>query len=126
MRRLCTTSLRLSLALGVALLAASACGSGGEEQVTKMTDILVNTAASTQGQAELAAVGVEVSGPLSCNTQPSEDEFTVSCTGTSLDNKPVTVTGTATSLPGGSSVAGDFVGTAAGAQVFAVDCLGDC
>ena len=36
------------------------------------------------------------------------------------------MTGTATSLPGGSSVAGNFVGTAGGTQVFSLDCLGDC
>jgi hypothetical protein len=91
-----------------------------------MTDLLVKTAASTQGQAELAASGVEVSGPLSCTTTPTGDDFTVSCSGTSVDGKAVTVTGTATSLPGGSSVAGSFVGTAAGAEVFSLDCLGSC
>lgn len=100
------------------------CGSSGEQQVEKMTETLVRTAASTQGQAELANVGVDVSGPLTCQTTPDGEHFTVSCTGTALDGRPVSVTGTATSLPGGSSVQGSFVGTAAGVQVFAVDCLG--
>lgn len=110
----------------VALLVVSGCGKSGEQQVAQMTEVLVRTAASVQGQAELAKVGVEVSGPLACTTQPSGDQFTVSCTSTSLDGKAVTVTGTATSLPGGSSVAGNFVGTAGATQVFALDCLGDC
>lgn len=108
------------------LLLTTACGGSGEEKVTQMTDLLVRTAASVQGQAELAEVGVEVSGPLSCATQPAGEDFAVSCTGTSLDGKAVTVSGTATSLSGGSSVAGTFVGTAAGTQVFSTDCLGTC
>lgn len=89
-----------------------------------MTETLVNTAASTRGQAELAGVGVEVSGPLSCQTTPQGDSFDVSCSGTALDGRPVTVTGNATSLSGGTSVAGSFVGTAGGTQVFTLDCLG--
>ena len=106
------------------LLILAGCGSSGEQQVEKMTETLVRTAASTQGQAELAGAGVEVSGPLSCQTTPDGDQFDVSCTGTALDGRPVTVTGLATSLAGGTSVKGDFVGTAAGVQVFALDCLG--
>jgi hypothetical protein len=106
------------------LVVLAGCGSSGEQQVEKMTETLVNTAASTQGQAELADVGVEVSGPLSCQTTPKGDEFDVSCSSTALDGRAVTVSGTATSLPGGSSVQGSFVGTAAGVRVFATDCLG--
>lgn len=116
---------RLALFAGVVSVAMLAgCGSGGVEQVQKMEETLVRTAASTQGQAELANVGVEVSGPLSCQTTPSGDQFDISCTGTALDGRAVTVSGTATSLPGGTSVQGNFVGTAAGVQVFAIDCLG--
>jgi hypothetical protein len=89
-----------------------------------MTETLVRTAASTQGQAELAGVGVEVSGPLSCQTTQGQDEVEVTCGGTALDGRPVTVTGTATSMPGGTTVQGTFVGTAGGAQVFTLDCLG--
>jgi hypothetical protein len=110
-------------ALAAALLLV-ACGGGGEEQVASMTEVLVRTASATQGQAELAAVGVEVAGPLACTTQRDGDAITVSCSGTSLDGRPVAVSGTATSMPGGTAVAGTFVGTAAGTQVFAVDCLG--
>jgi hypothetical protein len=106
--------------------AVSACGSSGEEQVTEMTALIVKTAASTQGQAKLADAGVEVSGPLSCTAEPSNDAYILNCSGTSLDGRAVTVTGTATSVPGGSSVAGTFVGTAGGQQVFSSDCLGDC
>ncbi len=116
---------RLTLVVGVFLaLVLGGCGSSGEQQVEQMTETLVRAASSTQGQAELANVGVEVSGPLSCQTTPTGDQFDVSCTGTALDGRAVTVSGTATSLPGGSSVQGDFVGTAAGVQVFALDCLG--
>ena len=89
-----------------------------------MTETLVRTAASTQGQAELARAGVEVSGPLSCQTTRSGSEIEVTCSGTALDGKPVTVTGTATSMPGGTSVQGSFIGTAGGAKVFTLDCLG--
>jgi len=116
--------LRFLAGLSLVAVAVAGCGSSGEQQVEKMTETLVRTAASTQGQAELADAGVEVSGPLSCQTTPQGDEFDVSCSGTALDGRPVTVTGTATSLPGGTSVKGTFVGTAAGTQVFATECLG--
>jgi len=116
---------RLAMFAGsVSVVMVAGCGSSGVEQVQKMEETLVRTAASTQGQAELANVGVEVSGPLSCQATPSGDQFDVSCTGTALDGRAVTVSGTATSLPGGTSVQGNFVGTAAGVQVFAIDCLG--
>lgn len=118
------TRLRSLVTLSSVVLLAAGCGSSGERQVEQMTETLVRTAASTQGQAELADAGVEVSGPLSCQTTPNGDEIEVACTGTALDGRPVTVAGTATSLAGGTSVSGDFVGTAGGAQVFALDCLG--
>lgn len=118
------TRLRSLVTLSSVVLLAAGCGSSGERQVEQMTETLVRTAASTQGQAELADAGVEVSGPLSCQTTPNGDEIEVACTGTALDGRPVTVAGTATSLAGGTSVSGDFVGTAGGAQIFALDCLG--
>ena len=118
------THIRFLVALSSAVLVVAGCGSSGEQQVEQMTETLVRTAASTQGQAELADVGVEVSGPLSCQTAPNGEEIEVACTGTALDGRPVTVDGTATSLSGGTSVAGTFVGTAGGTQVFSLDCLG--
>lgn len=115
----------ISTALCVtAALLLTSCGSDGQEKVEQMTEVLVRTAASNQGQAELNAAGVQVSGPLSCQTTPQGEQIQVSCTGTSLDGQPVTVTGTADSLPGGSSVKGQFVGTAGTQQVFSLDCLG--
>ena len=107
-----------------AVLILVGCGASGEQQVEQMTETLVRTAASTQGQAELADAGVEVSGPLSCQTTPKGDDIDVSCTGRALDGREVTLAGTATSLPGGSSVEGTFVATAGGTEVFATDCLG--
>ena len=118
------TRIRLAVTLSSVVLVVAGCGASGEKQVEQMTETLVNTAASTQGQAELADVGVEVSGPLSCQTTSQGDTFDVACSGTALDGRPVTVTGNAMSLPGGTSVQGSFVGTAGGTQVFAVDCLG--
>ena len=118
------TRIRLVVTLSTVALIVAGCGASGEKQVEQMTETLVNTAASTRGQAELAGVGVEVSGPLSCQTTPKGDTFDVACSGTSLDSRPVTVTGNATSLPGGTSVQGSFVGTAGGTQVFTLDCLG--
>ncbi len=114
----------LSMATLALLLTVSGCGSSGEDQVEQMTETLVRTAASTQGQAELARAGVEVSGPLSCQTTPSGSGIEVACSGRALDGRPVTVTGTATSMPGGTSVQGSFVGAAGGTQVFSLDCLG--
>ena len=102
------------------------CGQDGTEQVTEMTAVVVKTAASVQGQAALADAGVEVSGPLSCTAEPTGDEFTLSCSGTSVDGRQVSLTGTATSVPGGQSVAGSFVATAGGQQVLSSQCLGQC
>lgn len=118
----------LLLAGLLALFAASlaGCGSSGTEQVTEMTAVIVKTAAGVQGQAALADAGIEISGPLSCTAEPDGEAFAVSCTGTSLDGRGVTLSGTATSVPGGQSVAGTFVATAGGQQVLSTDCLGQC
>lgn len=102
------------------------CGSDATEQVTEMTAVIVKTAASVQGQVALADAGIEVSGPLSCTAEPDGDNFAVRCSGTSLDGREVTLSGTATSVPGGQSVAGTFVATAGGQQVLSTDCLGQC
>ena len=110
----------------IALLALGGCGGAAEDKVTEVTDVIVNTAASTRGQAQFVLSGVQISSPLSCDTQPSGEDFTVSCTGTSSDGKALTMTGTATSVPGGSSLAGSFVGVANGQQVFSTECLGSC
>jgi len=112
--------------IGACLLAltATACGSSGEETVEQVDEVLVRTAASNLGQQELAKAGAEVSGPLSCSTTRQEGGVDISCSGTTLDGRAVEVTGTATSLPGGNTVKGNFVGTAAGQQVFSLECLG--
>ena len=117
---------RLVIASSTALLALGGCDGAAEDKVTEVTDVIVNTAASTRGQAQFVSSGVQISSPLSCDTQPSGEDFTVSCTGTSSDGKKLSMTGTATSVPGGSSLAGSFVGVADGQQLFSTDCLGSC
>ena len=118
---------RVGAALAIVAVGwASGCGQNGTEQVTQMTAVIVKTAASVQGQAALADAGIEVSGPLDCTAEPTGDEFTLSCSGTSLDGREVSLTGTATSVPGGQSVAGSFVATAGGQQVLSSQCLGQC
>jgi len=102
----------------------SACGGSGVQQVKDVDELLARTASSVQGQAALAKVGAEVSGPLSCTSAQGDSGVTVSCTGTTVEGKPVTLSGTVTSLPGGSAVQGNFVGSVAGQQVFNSDCLG--
>jgi hypothetical protein len=116
---------RLFVAVSVcSLLTLCGCGSAGTQEVQAIDETLVRTAASTQGQAELAKVGVEVSGPLSCTSTRDGDVVNLTCNGTALDGRQVSVTGAATSLPGGTTVAGHFVGTAGEQQVFALNCLG--
>lgn len=111
--------------VGVALLTlVAACGSDGVQQVKDMDETLVRTAASVQGQAALAKVGAQVSGPLSCTSAQTDDGVTVDCSGTTVDGKGVEVKGTASSLPGGNAVKGNFVGTVEGQQVFSLDCMG--
>ena len=116
----------LASATGVAVLSLllAGCGQTGQQQVADVDEVLVRTAVSTQGQVELAEVGAEVSGPLSCTSTQQESAVDVSCTGTTVDGRPVAVTGTATSLEGGNAPQGNFVGTVAGAQVFSLTCLG--
>jgi hypothetical protein len=108
------------------LLALGGCSGAAEDKVTEVTDVIVNTAASTRGQAQFVSSGVQISSPLSCDTQPSADDFTISCTGTSSEGKKLSMTGTATSMPGGTSLVGSFVGSADGQQVFSTECLGSC
>jgi len=105
-------------------LGASACGSSGEETVEQVDEVLVRTAAANFGQQELAKVGAQVSGPLSCSTTRQEGGVDISCSGTTVDGRAVEVTGTATALPGGNTLEGSFVGTASGQQVFSLKCLG--
>ena len=68
-------------------VAVSGCGSSGEETVDQVNEVLVRTAAANLGQRELAKVGAEVSGPLSCSTSRQDDGVDVSCTGTTLDGR---------------------------------------
>ena len=100
------------------------CGTTGEQQVADVDEVLVRTAVATQGQVELAKVGAEVSGPLSCTSTQQDSAVDVSCTGTTVDGRPVAVTGTATSLEGGNRPQGNFIGSVAGGQVFSLTCLG--
>ena len=106
----------------VALVLAG-CGAGTSE-VKQVTELLARTAVSSLGPGAFADVGIDVSGPLSCTSQQSGDAVDVTCSGTSLDDQSVTLTGTVTSLPGGKTASGSFVGTADGKQVFSIDCLG--
>jgi hypothetical protein len=115
---------RSLIATFAVLALASACGSSGEQKVADMDEVLVRTASSVQGQAALANAGAQVSGPLSCTSSRTDAGVSVSCTGTTVDGKPVEVSGTATNLSGGDAVEGDFVGSVAGQQVFTSDCLG--
>ena len=102
----------------------SACGDSGVKQVADVDEVLVRTASVVQGQNELAKVGAQLTGMLSCSTSQVDAGVTVACTGTTVDGKSVEVSGTATSLPGGNAVQGDFVGSVDGKQVFTSDCLG--
>jgi len=108
----------------LALPFLAACGSNGVQQVANMDEVLVRTATSVQGQAALSRAGAEVASPLSCTSSQVDGGVSVSCTGTTVDGKAVQLTGTATSLPGGNAVKGNFVATVDGQQVLTSDCLG--
>jgi len=112
------------------LIALGACAAGllvacnGEQQVADVDEVLARTAASVQGQAALVKAGVDITAPLSCTSEQVEGGVSVNCSGTSLDGMAVTLTGTATSLPGGSAVKGSFTATVNGQQILTTDCLG--
>ena len=57
------------------------------------------------------------------NDAPGEAWVDISCSGTTLDGRAVEVTGTATSFREVTRSEGNFVGTAAGQQVFSLECL---
>ncbi|HVQ87148.1 MAG TPA: hypothetical protein VMT88_03105 [Actinomycetes bacterium] len=122
-----STGRGLVASLALLMLLASllaGCGDSGTQQVKDVDELLVRTAASNQGPGVFAKYGADISGPLSCTSSQQSDGVQVSCTGTTLDGKAVQLTGTASSLAGGSSPTGSFVGTVDGQQVFSVSCLG--
>jgi hypothetical protein len=109
------------------LAAGLLAGCNGQQQVADMDETLVRTAVSTQATQALMNVNVEISGPMACTSaQAGGGTVTVNCTATSLEGKPVVLTGSVTALIGGNSPKGTFTATAAGQQVLNTDCLGSC
>ena len=118
---------RGALACGLVLAAGLLAGCNGQQQVADMDETLVRTAVSTQATQALMNVNVEISGPMACTSaQAGGGTVTVNCTATSLEGKPVVLTGSVTALIGGNSPKGTFTATAAGQQVLNTDCLGSC
>ncbi|MFZ0323955.1 MAG: hypothetical protein WAN48_07470 [Actinomycetes bacterium] len=114
----------LALLGSLTLVGALTGGCNGQQKVADVDEVLARTIASVQGQAALAKVGVEVSGPLSCTSAQADAGVTISCTGTSLNGQAVALTGTATTIPGGNTAKGSFTATVDGQQVLTTECLG--
>jgi hypothetical protein len=104
--------------------ASDAVEEGGDDAA----ETAVRNLASSQGEDEFSAAGVEVEGDLTCEATTSGDaaNMDVSCTGTGTDGQDLSMEGTTDELPGASvtELEGSFVGTADGEEVFNVDTLG--
>lgn len=82
----------------------------------------LRNAVAVAGARAFGDAGHPVKGPLDCKaSSPERNVFTVTCTGTTEDGKPVSVSGQ--QQAGAKS---NFVGTLAGQQIFSKECLGNC
>ena len=99
-----------------------------EEGADDAAETAVRNLASSQGEDEFSANGVDVEGDLTCEAATSDDasNMEVTCTGTGTDGQDLSLEGTTDELPGASvtELEGTFVGTADGEEVFNVDTLG--
>lgn len=108
--------------------AVSTASSAAEEGTDGAVEAAVRNLATTHGADEFEQAGHEVDGDLTCEATIGDgaDAVEVSCEGTTTDGEDAALTGTTSELPGASAteVEGDFTGTVAGDEVFAVDRLG--
>jgi hypothetical protein len=126
MRRTLTMSLAAVVAAGLGL------GLTGCDDVEKQVDkakkdvgeFAIRNAAAIAGTETFKEKGHELKERLDCKATvtPSDNKATLSCTGTTLDGKPVTLDGTADD---DTAKKGSFVGKVDGVELFSKDCL-DC
>lgn len=142
-----STRSRLVLATAATSLALLACGDDdGDDDTNAVEDAaqdvrdaiddtaddaveaLARTIAAQQGEDEFEANGIDVDDELTCEAEVTDarSAVQVSCTGTSEDGRALAIEGTTSEIPGASvtELEGEFVGTADGEEVFAVDTLG--
>ena len=102
-------------------LGAAACDL--EEQVVSLSE----SGLASEGATEFENVGVTLNGGLDCTLtektgvtdENGDPAYTIACTGTTDDGKPVTLDG--------DTEQSSFVGKVDGEQVWAKDCIGsDC
>jgi hypothetical protein len=99
-----------------------------EKQVDKAKksagEFAIRNAAAIAGTETFKEKGHELKERLDCKAtvDPSDNTAAVSCTGTTLDGKPVTLDGTADD---DTAEKGSFVGKVDGTELFSQDCL-DC
>jgi hypothetical protein len=98
------------------------------EAADDTSEALARTIATQQGEEQFNNAGHELAGPLTCEAtvQDGAAQIEISCTGTTQAGGAAALTGTTNEIPGASVVAlaGDFVGTVDGAEVFTTERLG--
>ena len=108
--------------------AAQDVGDAVGEAGNDIAETVARNLAAAQGEDEFEAAGVDVADELACEAAMTDDASAVqvTCTGTSEDGQELAMLGTTSEVPGESvtELEGEFVGTADGEEVFAVDTLG--
>ena len=108
--------------------AANDVGDAAGEAGNDAAEAIARNIAAAQGKDEFDAAGIEVDGDLTCEANMTEeaDRVEVTCDGTSTDGQELLLQGETDEIPGESvtELEGNFIGTADGEEVFAVDTLG--
>ena len=108
--------------------AAQDVGDAAGEAGNDAAETIARNLASAQGADEFDAVDIDVDGDLTCEANMTEEASAVEivCTGTSTDGQELALQGVTDEIPGESvtELEGNFIGTADGEEVFAVDTLG--
>ena len=125
MRRSVMMSLTAVVALGLSLglTSCSEVEKQADKAKNRAAEFAIRNAAAIAGTETFKEKGAELKERLDCTANVTNDnKATLSCTGTTLDAKPVTLDGTADD---NTAKKGSFVGKVDGQELFSKDCL-DC
>jgi hypothetical protein len=124
-RRTAMISLAGMVALGLSfgLAGCSEAEKQADNAKRDIAEFAIRNAAAIAGTETFKEKGAELKERLDCTADVTSDNTaTLSCTGTTLDGRPVTLDGTADD---DTAEKGSFVGKVDGQELFSKDCL-DC
>jgi len=100
-----------------------------DEASEDAVELATRNFASEQAEEDFDDAGHQIEGELTCTADATSDltAVDVTCSGTTVDGASAELIGTTSELPGISltELAGDFVGTVDGDEVFQTDRLGN-